>query len=52
MSRDLSCPICDADVPLSGDEKPGEQVACAYCRAPLLVVPGKDEEEQELEEDL
>jgi hypothetical protein len=52
MRSELSCPICNADVPLSGDEKPGEEVFCTYCKAPLtLKGSGKDLEELELEED-
>ncbi len=50
-SRELSCPICDADVPLTGDEKTGEEVYCAFCRAPLTVRHGKDEDDIELEDD-
>jgi hypothetical protein len=50
--EELSCPVCDADVPLAGDEKPGEEVSCAYCRAPLRVLPGKEAGERELEDDL
>ncbi len=49
--REPSCPICHADVPVTGDERPGEEVFCAYCAAPL-VVRGKDRDEMELEEDL
>jgi uncharacterized Zn finger protein (UPF0148 family) len=48
--RDPSCPICDADVPLSGDEKAGEEVYCPYCRAPLHVKGSSEEEEPELED--
>ncbi len=51
MAQELACPICDADVPLSGDEKPGQEVYCAYCRAPLTVKRGSDEDDLELEED-
>ncbi len=47
--QDLACPICNADVPLSGEEAPGEEVFCAYCRAPLTI-KGKDDD-MELEED-
>jgi hypothetical protein len=35
LVRDGTCPICDADVPMSGDESVGETVYCAYCEAPL-----------------
>jgi len=51
-AQELSCPICNADVPVDGDERPGEQVFCAYCRAPLILVPGKGDDEYELEDDL
>ncbi len=32
--KELSCPVCSADFPLAGDEKPGEEVFCTYCGAP------------------
>jgi hypothetical protein len=52
MQAELSCPICNADVPLSGDEKDGEEVYCTYCKAPLtLKGAGGDPSEMELEED-
>ena len=35
--NELSCPICNADVPLSGDEKPGEEVFCTFCGAPSVL---------------
>lgn len=49
-AADVSCPVCDADVPLAGDEKNGDEVYCAYCRAALTVKLG-DEDEIELEDD-
>ncbi len=50
---ELACPVCDADLPLGGDERLGDQVFCSYCGAPSLirVRSGDDEEEWELEED-
>jgi hypothetical protein len=33
--RDGTCPICDADVPKSGDESVGETVYSANSEAPL-----------------
>ena len=48
---DLTCPICQADVPLAGDEKAGDEVACTYCGAPCRLVGGRDDDELELEED-
>ena len=52
-TRDLACPVCDADVPLTGDERLGEEVYCPFCRAPLTIKqrPGNDDE-MELEDDL
>jgi hypothetical protein len=29
--------MCDAEVPISGDEKVGEQVFCPYCQTPLAL---------------
>jgi len=34
---ELSCPICQADIPLAGDEKPGDEVFCTYCGAPCVI---------------
>ena len=44
--HDLTCPICCADIPLSGDEKKGEEVFCTFCGAPckLTGTPAVDEE--------
>jgi len=30
MAIELTCPICDADIPLDGDEKSGDLVLCSY----------------------
>ncbi len=46
----LTCPMCDVEVPLSGDEKIGEQVYCPYCQTPLALRKTK-EEDFYLEED-
>ncbi len=50
---ELACPVCDADLPLAGDERLGDQVFCTYCGAPSLIRarPGGDEDDFELEED-
>jgi len=34
---ELSCPICQADIPLAGDEKPGDEIFCTYCGAPCVI---------------
>jgi len=51
MSRELACPICNADVPMDGDEQPGSEIFCAYCKAPLKLAGSPDDDEAELEED-
>jgi len=50
---ELSCPICNADVPMNGDEQRGDEVFCTYCGSPLTLKNSReDPEEMELEEDL
>jgi hypothetical protein len=49
---DIACPICNADVPLNGDERPGEEIFCTFCGAPLRLDGNPSgEEECSLEED-
>jgi len=55
-TKDLSCPICNADLPLNGDERKGDEIFCTYCGAPcrLAVKPkrhGEQEDEYAAEED-
>jgi len=49
---DLCCPICSADIPLSGDERKGDEVFCTYCGSPcrLTGTPGTDDCDLEEEE--
>jgi len=42
MSIELVCPICDADIPLEGDEETGDFVVCSYCHVTLIMVKKKD----------
>jgi hypothetical protein len=50
--NEVTCPICSADVPISGDEAKGEEIMCTVCGAPLkLTRPGTDDE-AEAEEDM
>jgi DNA-directed RNA polymerase subunit RPC12/RpoP len=46
---DLSCPVCNADLPLTGDERKGDEIFCTYCGAPcrLMVRPKKGEPEND-----
>ena len=40
----LTCPLCEAEVPLDGDEKVGDQVCCPYCESPLKLKKTRAEE--------
>jgi len=55
-TNDPSCPVCSADIPLSGDERAGDEIFCTYCGAPcrLMVTRRRGSEEEaeyEAEED-
>ena len=32
---ETSCPYCEADIPLDGDEKSGDEIYCSYCEMRL-----------------
>jgi len=51
MASDPTCPVCQADMLLAGDEKPGEEVFCTYCGAPCRISGNRETEELEVEED-
>jgi hypothetical protein len=42
MSIELECPICDADIPLDGDERTGDFVLCSFCKVTFKLVRKKD----------
>jgi hypothetical protein len=51
---DIGCPVCDADLILAGDEKPGDLVHCTFCGVPFVLHKRpKDDEENcwEIEDD-
>ncbi len=50
--RELNCPICTADFPLTGEEKKGDEVFCSFCGAPGKLTAGPDEDDCEIEEDI
>lgn len=50
--NEVVCPICSADVPLSGDERKGEEVFCTVCGAVLKLTSNPDDDEAEAEEDM
>jgi hypothetical protein len=52
MTKDIACPVCDADLLFAGDEVPGDIVLCGYCGAPFTVkAQPTDDADWELEED-
>jgi len=53
MAREISCPVCDADLLFAGDERHGDTVVCSYCGAPFTVQKAASEEDDdwELEDD-
>jgi hypothetical protein len=42
MATSLECPICEADIPLDGDEKSGDLIQCSYCKITLKILRTKD----------
>ena len=51
MARELTCPVCNADIPWGGDERRGEEVFCSVCSAPLKLSANYGDAELEAEED-
>jgi hypothetical protein len=42
MPTELECPICDAEIPLEGTERPGDLVLCSYCKVTFKIISTKD----------
>ena len=42
MIKELECPICDADILLETDDKPGDLVMCSYCKVTFKILQTKD----------
>jgi uncharacterized Zn-finger protein len=36
--KETSCPYCESEIPLEGDEKEGDEVYCAYCQMMLKLL--------------
>ena len=50
--QELTCPVCQADMPLGGDERPGDEFYCACCGAPgVIAKKADDDDDLEVEED-
>jgi primosomal protein N' len=48
--RVVDCPICDSDLTLDKTDKPGDEVYCHYCGAPITIAKISDDDEVEIEE--
>jgi len=42
MATELECPVCEADIPLDGDEQTGDLILCSYCKNTFKMVKAKD----------
>jgi len=50
--REIACPVCDTDIPLYGDERPGDELHCAVCGVmSRLGKPSSEDEDAALEPD-
>ena len=49
MSIELECPVCNADIPLDGDEKLGDLILCSFCKVTFKML--KKNERWVLQED-
>jgi hypothetical protein len=45
----VECPICETDVALEG-AKPGDELFCGYCGAPITLAKITDDDEVEIDE--
>jgi len=51
MANEISCPTCNADIPLAGDEKSGESLYCTVCGAPSVLHGNAVDDDIQAEED-
>lgn len=49
--KSYKCPICDADLTLDGDERPGEPIYCSYCNSTIKVYGIKGSDDLKLVDD-
>lgn len=40
----MTCPMCDVEVPMTGEEQVGGEVYCPYCETPLKLLKNKEDE--------
>jgi hypothetical protein len=52
MGKPISCPACDAELLLEGNEQKGDEVFCVYCSAPYKITKvAEDDSDAEVEDD-
>ena len=51
MGKTYSCPVCDADLILDGDEESGDSVYCSYCNSKIKLYIKKGSDEFTLSDD-
>jgi len=42
MGKEMECPVCEADIFLENDDRPGDLVVCSYCKVTLKIVQKRD----------
>ncbi len=42
MAIELECPVCEADIPVEKDDKPGDLVQCSYCKEAFKLMRARD----------
>jgi len=40
-TKEMECPVCEADIPLDGDEKSGDIILCSYCKVTFKLLRKK-----------
>ncbi len=46
-----SCPVCDADLILDGDEGPGGTIYCSYCNSTIKIYGAKGSDDLKFADD-
>ena len=49
--KEYTCPVCDADLLLDGDEKPGDYVFCSYCSSTIKIHAAEGSDDYDLIDD-
>ena len=39
--KEMECPVCEAYIPLEGDERSGDMVLCSYCKVTFKLLRKK-----------